>query len=279
MFLRCDTRNIGKYKILTDIVFLCDKAQKRDRAPRWRWGQSTIQPAFQCADSALLFIQHCCIFVFLFLHFGRAHLSFLVILKFVTGLATKCPAEEKSGHEKVGSIGQTTMETHIPAQVLVSVHEAGTPRSHDRMSTAFRARMVARTTRFQQASFPGRTILNPICFVNLSVRKRKGRSTSNRTCNPHLFWDALEKVVWKEAIQVAIVEGSSTLFQTHMHENTPSSSRHAPRRSIQRAPTWTYISPVLGAQKIMCVIKKKEPWLLGVVGAPVGKIHELDQRA
>ena len=36
MFFRCDTRNIGKYSILTDIVFVREDA-KRDRAPRWRW--------------------------------------------------------------------------------------------------------------------------------------------------------------------------------------------------------------------------------------------------
>ena len=32
--------------------------------------------AFEFAGSAFLFIQHCCFFVFVFLHFGRMALSF-----------------------------------------------------------------------------------------------------------------------------------------------------------------------------------------------------------
>ena len=87
MCVRCDTRKHRNYPILTDIVFVRQDA-KRDRAPRWHWivdvfyqwqesfkgCQLTIQPAFENADSAFLFIQHC--FIFVFFNFGRMFLPF-----------------------------------------------------------------------------------------------------------------------------------------------------------------------------------------------------------
>ena len=53
----------------------------------------TVQPAFEYAGSAFLFIQHCCIFVFFcFLHFGRMPSRFCEICGRV-GNETKCPVK------------------------------------------------------------------------------------------------------------------------------------------------------------------------------------------
>ena len=54
-------------------------------------------------------------------------------LVFFAGLATKCPVKEKVGHEKVGSIGQQKMGTHIPEAPMASneCHTAHTTVSHD----------------------------------------------------------------------------------------------------------------------------------------------------
>ena len=101
-----------KLRNLTDIV-LCDKTSKRDRAPRWRWivdvffkgpqrfkrCQVTIQSAFEYADTAFLFIQHCCIFVFCFA-FRPNVLSFFA--KIVAGLTRKCTVKGEIWSRKAG---------------------------------------------------------------------------------------------------------------------------------------------------------------------------------
>ena len=58
-----------------------------------------IQPSFEYAESAVLFIQHCCMFVFFCI---PSECPSLFIVKFVAGLAAKCPVKEKCWSRKEG---------------------------------------------------------------------------------------------------------------------------------------------------------------------------------
>ena len=91
---------------------MCDKTQKKDREPRWRW----IVDFVTCRltkFSQHLKIQLCCIFLFFSLHFGRMRLSFFE-RNLRQAWQRNAPRKKQFGHEKVGSFGQKTMETHVP---------------------------------------------------------------------------------------------------------------------------------------------------------------------
>ena len=113
MFLRYDRRKHEKLHKLTDIVLVRQEAKKGPRSTmaldrRWffqvtaelqKMPIETIQPAFEYADSAFVFIYSSLLY-FLFLFCISAECSsrfffFFFFSKFVAGLATKCPVKEK----------------------------------------------------------------------------------------------------------------------------------------------------------------------------------------
>ena len=92
--------------MLTDIVFVRQDAKKGPRStmaldrqwffssdpPSFKGCQSTTQSAYKYADSAFLFVQHCCISSAFFRAF-RPNAPLIFSVKCAAGLATKCPVK------------------------------------------------------------------------------------------------------------------------------------------------------------------------------------------
>ena len=99
MYVRYGTRKHRNYPMLTDIVFVRQDAKKE-----CRWivddffqvtgCQMTVQPAFECADSAFFFCSFNTVVFFVFFRMS-AECPSRFFVKFVAGLATTCPVKEK----------------------------------------------------------------------------------------------------------------------------------------------------------------------------------------
>ena len=111
-----------------------------DRAPRWRWivesffkrqqrfkgCQLTIQPAFEGATCAFLFIQHCCMFVFL--QFGQMPLSFFG--EICGRIGNEMPRKDKFWSRRGGfnwtkkRWGRTSVSKEVPTDLHLLVFRA-----------------------------------------------------------------------------------------------------------------------------------------------------------
>ena len=107
----------------------------------------TIQPACEYADST-----YCCVFVFF--HFGRMPLSFLV--KFVAGFATKCHVKE-NGREKAvrkGGGDTNTVRTmnNTQLQSILSPQQHVHERHHHQHFQSDDPRLTSRLLKLQSDS-------------------------------------------------------------------------------------------------------------------------------